>query len=55
MSAPRRTALRRTYTDVHSVSLQQKLIEALASGKLTKEQEEQLLQIAKGSTNLLQK
>ncbi|KIW45713.1 hypothetical protein, variant 1 [Exophiala oligosperma] len=30
MSAPRRTALRRTYTDVHSVSLQQKLIEALA-------------------------
>lgn len=30
IDAPRRTGLRRTYTDLHSVSLQQKLIEALA-------------------------
>ncbi|KIW16490.1 hypothetical protein PV08_06545 [Exophiala spinifera] len=37
MSAPRRTALRRTYTDVHSVSLQQKLIEALAQPYSTDE------------------
>ncbi|BCD61190.1 hypothetical protein NitYY0826_C0023 [Nitratiruptor sp. YY08-26] len=32
-----------------------KLMETLASGKLTKEQEEQLLLIAKGSSNLLEK
>lgn len=37
MNAPRRTALRRTYTDVHSVSLQQKLIEALAQPYSTEE------------------
>ncbi|OAP58138.1 hypothetical protein AYL99_07228 [Fonsecaea erecta] len=30
IDAPRRTGLKRTYTDLHSVSLQQKLIEALA-------------------------
>ncbi|KIV81209.1 hypothetical protein, variant 1 [Exophiala sideris] len=37
MSAARRTGLRRTYTDINSVSLQQKLIEALAQPYSTKE------------------